>query len=477
MAPDSDVDPVPDNLAVLYAMEADATEFGRPAMSFADFERLTRERNAFPDAFGYGAIHSFHTPDDRRYTFWLQLTLEKYRPRIIAQDAPADDFSVVTDDFSVLKLVDGPYLRAPDQDGHDGLIEISHPGCAVPLRLDFRDPAHPVRSDNAQACPPPLIDRARSIRAYSLDLIGKAQAPIDSARPIDPLDARRTAVDVFRDFDPPPAILSEYLLAYGQAVHVLVAFLLGIGRIDEALSLVREGVRVEVAAGNAPGADPEAIAPELTALAGILPSLGHAAEGVDAQQAVVDLLIRFASTAAARPTYQLAVGEAMQNLIARLLDDSRLSNIATLATQAISAYRKYAATPGADVLRVARDLSVLSSRQLVAAGRPHEAVLAQQALLDVLVGFTPPAERRLEYLLALAEGRHNLIARLIDDRQVEQGAALVAETIAAYRDYVGQSGADVMRVAGDLSELSALLTAASRPHEAALAQQALDAIV
>ncbi|MFL5653923.1 MAG: hypothetical protein ACJ8CB_07075 [Ktedonobacteraceae bacterium] len=474
MAPEIDFDPVPDNLAVLYAMEADGTEFGRPAMSFADFERLTRERNAFPDAFGYGAIHSFHTPDDRRYTFWLQLTLEKYRPRIIAQDAPADDFAVVTDDFSVLKLVDGPYLRA--RDGHDGYLQIRHPGCDTPLVLDFSDPARPVRIDNAEACPQPLVDRARAIMAYALDLIGKARAPIDPAKPVDPLDALRTAVDVFRDFDPPAAILSEYLLAYGQAVHVLVAFLLGIGRVDEALSLIREGVRVEVAAGNAPGADPEAIAPELTTLAGILSSLGHTAEGVDAQQAVVDMLIRFASAAAARPAYQLAVGEAVHNLIVRLLDDSRLSGIATLATQALSAYRKYAATPGADVVRVAADLSALS-KQLTAAGRPHEAVLTQQAEVDVLVGFTPPAEKRLDYLLALAEGRHNLIARLIDDQRVEQGAALVAETIAAYRDYVGQPGADVMRVAGDLSALSAQLAAASRPHEAVLTQQALDAIV
>jgi hypothetical protein len=39
MAPAADVDPVPDNLGLFYAMEADLTEFGGSAMAFEDFER------------------------------------------------------------------------------------------------------------------------------------------------------------------------------------------------------------------------------------------------------------------------------------------------------------------------------------------------------------------------------------------------------------------------------------------------------
>src|SRR6266542_1639891 len=54
------------------------------------------------------------------------------------------------------------------------------------------DPARPVRSDNAEACPQPLVDRARAIMAYALDLIGKARAPIDPAKPVDPLNAHRS---------------------------------------------------------------------------------------------------------------------------------------------------------------------------------------------------------------------------------------------------------------------------------------------
>jgi hypothetical protein len=52
----------------------------------------------------------------------------------------------------------------------------------------------------------------------------------------------------------------------------------------------------------------------------------------------------------------------------------------------------------------------------------------------------------------------------------------VEKATATYRDYARQPGADVMRVTRDLSELSALLTAAGRPQEAVLAKLALDAI-
>ncbi|SRR6266496_749004 len=73
------------------------------------------------------------------------------------------------------------------------------------------DPARPVRSDNAEACPQPLVDRARAIMAYALDLIGKARAPIDPAKPVDPLDALRTAVDVFRFLTAPSPSSGSWL--------------------------------------------------------------------------------------------------------------------------------------------------------------------------------------------------------------------------------------------------------------------------
>jgi hypothetical protein len=90
----------------------------------------------------------------------------------------------------------------------------------------------------------------------------------------------------------------------------------------------------------------------------------------------------------------------------------------------------------------------------------------------VLAGFSPAPAQRLDYLIMLAEGRHNLIARLIDDQQVQTAAALTTQTLTDYRTYAAEPDADVLRVARDLNALSAQLANAGRPHEAVQTQQA-----
>src|SRR5262249_50700182 len=55
------------------------------------------------------------------------------------------------------------------------------------------------------------------------------------------------------------------------------------------------------------------------------------------------------------------------------------------------------------------------------------AALALQAV-QILERSEPPADQRLDYLIALAEGRHNLIARLTADGQVERAAGLAGQT-------------------------------------------------
>jgi hypothetical protein len=360
--PDDNLPPL-DNLAVLHALEADV-------MPFETFERLTREQNTLPDQFEYGTTQPFHTADGHQYTFLLQLTGDKYRPRVVDQAAPP-----VTD-LSALKLADGPYLKAPN--GHDGYLQITSPTSDAPLVLDYRVAAQPVRIDNADAWPQPLIDRARAIEAYALDLIGKARAPFDPAHPIDPLDALRTALDVFRGFTPPAQVQAEYLLAYGQAAHVLAIFLFGmfgVGPSEETLAVVREGVTAEVAAGGVPGADPLPVAAELTPLAGLLSGLTQATEAIDAQQAVVDMLARYVPPAAEQLDYELAVAEAAHNLIVRQLGGNRTDGVTDLA-----GYRAYLAEPTADPSQVNRDLSDLTQR-LTAAGLTTEAAQVQ-AVLD-----------------------------------------------------------------------------------------------
>jgi hypothetical protein len=81
--------------------------------------------------------------------------------------------------------------------------------------------------------------------------------------------------------------------------------------------------------------------------------------------------------------------------------------------------------------RAAQDVSALSL-QLANAGRLAEAVMTQQAMVDVLAGFTPAAADRLDLL---AEGRQALMELLIADARVEQAAALTGQTIAHYRNY------------------------------------------
>jgi hypothetical protein len=457
---------VPSNFGWLYATEA-------TAMTFETFADRISSRNTFPAKLDWGAQYTFTTPEEppRAFEFWMRPDQFKYVPRIFMVDGQP----VLIDGFTSLPLVDGPYLQAS---GHEGRLEIRGPGqdpASAPLVLDYRQPLNPVRNDNADSWPSPLIDRARAIMAYALDLIGKARAPLDPGKPIDPLDYLRSAVDVFRGFNPPATVQAEYLLAYGQAVHVLVAFLLGIGRTDEALKLVREGVQVELSAAAAPGANPVAVAPDLTAFAGLLSGLGQTAEGAAAQQALVDMLQRFSPPEAARAEYELTVAEALQNLIVRLLDDHRPDTVAALALQAITAYREYAATAGADVLRVARDLTDLDKR-LDGISLTAQALDAQQAAVDILSGFTPTEADRPDYQIAVAEARHNLILRLLENSRPAEAAGLVAQTLAAYREYAAAPGADLTRVALDLAQLAGTLTQAGLTAEAADVQRTLDQV-
>jgi hypothetical protein len=219
------------------------------------------------------------------------------------------------------------------------------------------------------------------------------------------------------------------------------------------------------------GADVRRAAQDVSALSVQLAAAGRSAEAVMTQQAVVDVLAGFTPAAADRLNFLLLRAEGRQALMGRLIADARVEQAAALTGQTIADYRNYAALQGADVRRAAQDVSALSV-QLAAAGRSAEAVMTQQAVVDVLAGFTPAAADRLNFLLLLAEGRQALMERLIADAQVEQAAALTGQTIADYRNYAAQQGADVRRAAGDLSVLSVHLQAAGRLVEAALAQQA-----
>ncbi|QQE89513.1 hypothetical protein [Azotobacter chroococcum] len=151
-----------ESLGLLYAME-------KGDMSFEDFKRLTLERNTtLPAKFEYGGHYTFHTADDHRFSFWLHPSLDKYTVRVV----PMDEMHPAAN-FTTLPLVEGDYLRAPS--GHDGFIEVRHPGCENPLVLDFRDLERPVRQENIGDCPEPWLERAHALFVYAQLLSNKGK--------------------------------------------------------------------------------------------------------------------------------------------------------------------------------------------------------------------------------------------------------------------------------------------------------------
>jgi hypothetical protein len=59
--------------------------------------------------------------------------------------------------------------------------------------------------------------------------------------------------------------------------------------------------------------------------------------------------------------FDITFADARQNLVARLIDANRLVDAAAQATQAIAAYRQYAAEVGADHARAIAELTDLAN--------------------------------------------------------------------------------------------------------------------
>jgi hypothetical protein len=168
-----------ENLAIVYAME---TRTSSGAITFDEFRRRIKELNSsLPATLQYGGTYEFKTLDGKRFSCWFKSTGQKYQARILDLNEANP-----TRDLSTLPLVSGPSMTCPG--GHDGLIELRHPGCQSPVILDFRTATNPVRTDNMPACPQPWIDRTQALvtLAQALDTQGRtkdaAAARADAAR-------------------------------------------------------------------------------------------------------------------------------------------------------------------------------------------------------------------------------------------------------------------------------------------------------
>ena len=439
----SNESPAPDNLAVLSVAEAGT-------MSFDDFVRLTKQNNAgLPSMLALHQSYQFTTAAGHRFSFWLHQTDHPKSPRVIDLDNRVDD-------FGTLPLVNGPWMNAR---GHDGHVEITYPGAVSPLVLDYTDPSEPMRTPDEVAYPQPLVDRARAIMNYALDLVAKARGltpPANPNWPVDPQDAYKTAVDVFWSMNAPDSVLAEYLWLWGQVAHIRAKALFDAGRLLEAAAAARDGAAHEEAASFAPDAAPRAaaIATELTLLAGILAASGATAEGVEAQQAVVELLGRLA------PERKLDRDDATYNLLIRMFDAGRQTDVPPLLPALLDAYR--ADTTDAAAERVSVDLDNLAKR-LVGFQLAAAALDTAQAAVDVVtIG---------NHVLALAHARQDLIARLVEAGRAAEAALLVAPTLDGYR---AESIAPGVRQ--DVTELVGILTQAGLTAQAAAAQQLLDSL-
>jgi hypothetical protein len=266
-------------------------------------------------------------------------------------------------------------------------------------------------------------------------------------------------------------------LVFAQTLRALAAAQQGIGRIDQAADVAQQALRVDL--GAVDDVDPMTVTSSLTRDAGLLSTVGLTAKAVDTQQTVIDLLRAFTPAEANRLEYLITVAEAQHNLIVRLVDDHRPSQAAGLARQTIEAYRGYIAAGGTDVSRLNQDITDLQKLlNSPAVGLTAEPVELLQLLVATFRAAPPPQSHsgRLTFQITFAEARHNLIARLLDDHRPTEARALVAETVAAYRNYATETGADLLRAASDLTQLVGVLAGGSLTAESQSAQQAADEI-
>ena len=161
--PDQLVEPL-DSLGFAYVVEASAAG----GLTFEQWwERIKAKNTHLPARLDYGGRYTFNAPDGRKIAMWMELTGQKYTPRVV-------DLAEPIDSFTTLPLVSGEFMRAPG--GHDGLIEIRQPGCADPaVTLDFRVATSPNRVENRAGCPGPWLDRvfASFAAARQFDALGQ----------------------------------------------------------------------------------------------------------------------------------------------------------------------------------------------------------------------------------------------------------------------------------------------------------------
>ncbi|MEY8350900.1 hypothetical protein AALF16_21955 [Bacillus cereus] len=363
---------VPKNVGFLYVMEA-------TDMPFDEFKQRILSRNTFPDKFEWSAVYEFHTPHDRErvFRFWIRPEEHKYQPRIYELNAES------LNDFRSLKLVEGPYLNAPN--GHDGFIEVYTPvytpGCGMPLILDFRNAAQPSRRDNIDACPQPWLDRAQAMYHQAVRLVEAGHkglavshaneavmlyrrlATISGANVIiiavnlvdlssklcgvgglcsEAVHPIQLAVDILRNYQPAPEQQMEYLEIFAYTVHMLALRLLEAGRKNEAVGPANEALTLYRRLGGMSGANVMKVARYLLDLSGDLADYGLHSESVNPAQVAVLFLRGLQPQPDKQLEYLELFGFSLTNLARRLQKAERVNEAIISAQEAVTVYRRLA---------------------------------------------------------------------------------------------------------------------------------------
>lgn len=377
-----------ENLAIVYAMEAPT---GPGALTFGDFcTRITQLNGSLPPTLQYNSTYEFHTPDEKQFSCWFKSTEQKYQARIL----DLGDASP-TRDLSTLPLVSGPFMTCPG--GHDGLIQIRQPGCPQPVVLDFRT-LSPSRTDNKNSCPQPWVDRARALFAIAsaFNQAGRTMdaqtALIDAVELwsgligiVDPLtiaqelnrvagllsavgltamavETQKQAVDLLRGFTPADPDRREYLITFAEVQQDLIVRLTDDHRPADAAAAAPATIVAYRAYVAESGADANIwrLNNDLTPLQKQLSAVHLTDEPVAAAGLLVDAFSAV-TVQAEHLEFDLTFADARQNLVARLIDARRPEDAAAQATQAIAAYRQYAAESGADHTSAINELTNLAN--------------------------------------------------------------------------------------------------------------------
>jgi hypothetical protein len=206
----------------------------------------------------------------------------------------------------------------------------------------------------------------------------------------DAVAARTLLVTALQSFRPSADQQLDYLIFLAEQRQNLIARLVEQGRFAEARAL---GPLAVANYRDYYTALPEAgrdvivrvrLDPDLVELQRQLRDAGLSTEPVEAVQLLVEGFR--ASTPPTEPAdlldFTLKFAEALQDLIARLIDDHRASDAKALVGDALDEYRRYVNLPGSDRAHVVEDLSslvqLLSQAQLTA-----EADAAKQAAQDL----------------------------------------------------------------------------------------------